>query len=385
MDVYTTRWTAWRTDDDSLPEPDDRATLVLAFAGTGVLDDPAQLRKLLDRYPSAIVAGCSTSGEIVDDTVSDGSIALAVIRFDATRVITASEPISSPDESFDVGRRLAVRLREQDPALAAVLVLSDGLHVNGSAVAAGLVDGTDGRVPIFGGLAGDEDRFDRTWVLVDREPRPSHVTAVGLAGDRLAVRHGSQGGWEEFGPVRQVTRSDGNVLFELDGEPALKLYKHYLGDRADGLPATALLFPLAVQMPGSTTRRTVVRTVLSVDPAAQSMTFAGDIPTGATAQLMTSGLDRLVAGASSAGAEARGEASASDAQGDVLAVAVSCVGRRLVLARHTEDELEAVLSQLAPGTRMVGFYSYGELAPVEAGSCDLHNQTMTVTTITELR
>lgn len=378
MDVVTTRWTAWRDDHDDLPEPDGRATLVLAFGSSAVLDDPATLRKLLDRYPDAQVAGCSTSGEIVDDTVSDGSLAVAVVRFDSTRVLTAAEPISTPDESFDVGMRLATRLREAAPDLAAVLVLSDGLAVNGSAVAAGLVRGTDGKVPIFGGLAGDDDRFARTWVIVDREPRTGHVTAVGLAGPAVAVRHGSQGGWEEFGPVRQVTRSEGNVLFELDGEPALELYERYLGDRASGLPATALLFPLALQVPG-TNGRTVVRTVLSVNRSNQSMTFAGDIPTGSTAQLMTSGLDRLVAGASSAGAQARG----TSAAGDVLAVAVSCVGRRLVLGRHTEDELEAVLSQLAPGTRMVGFYSYGELAPIEAGSCDLHNQTMTVTTVSE--
>ena len=384
MDVYTTRWTPWRTDYDSLPEPDGRATLVLAFAGSAILDDPAPLKKLIDRYPSAVVAGCSTCGEIVGETLSDESFGLAIIRFDAARVIMAAEPISSPDESFDVGGRLATRLRLQEPTLKAVLVLSDGLIVNGSAVAAGLVDGTDRSVSIFGGLAGDYERFERTWVLVDREPRIGYVTAVGLVGDSLTVRHGSQGGWEEFGPVRRVTRSEGNVLYKLDEEPALELCKRYLGDRADGLPGTGLLFPLGIQAPG-TTRRTVIRTVFSVDPAEQSMTFTGDIPTGSTAQLMTSGLDRLVAGAGSAGADARGEVSASDTRGDVLALAVSCFGRRLVLARHTEDELEAVLSELAPGTRMIGFYSYGELAPVEAGSCDLHNQTMTVATITELK
>jgi hypothetical protein len=378
MDVFTTRWNPWSADLDALPEPDDRATLVLVFGSSAVLDDPATLRKVIDRYPQAHVAGCSTCGEIVGDTVSDASLAVAVVRFDATRVLTVSEPIEKPDDSFDVGLRLAARLTEQESSLSAVLVLSDGLKVNGSAVAAGLVRGTNGRVPISGGLAGDDERFERTWVVVDREPRAGYVTAVGLAGPRLTVQHGSQGGWEGFGPVRQVTRSSGNVLYELDGQPALELYTHYLGDRASGLPATALLFPLALQVPGSG-GRTVVRTVLSVDPAEQSMTFAGDIPTGSSAQLMTSSLDRLVSGARSAGEDAR-----HDATGEVLALAVSCVGRRLVLGRHTEDELEAVQSQLAPGTELIGFYSYGELAPIAAGTCDLHNQTMTVTTLAEL-
>ena len=69
------------------------------------------------------------------------------------------------------------------------------------------------------------------------------------------------------------------MLYELDGRPALALYKEYLGDRASGLPATALLFPLAVRSDRSATRRTV-RTILGIDEEQQSMTFAGDVPEG---------------------------------------------------------------------------------------------------------
>jgi hypothetical protein len=382
MDVVTVRWDPRRTGVDGLPAPDDRVTLVLVFGGSSMLDDPAPIEQLVARYPLAHVTGCSTAGQIVGDGVSDGSLAVAVVRFDRTRLVTVSEPVPAADESFDVGMRLAERLRTAEPELGAVLVLSDGLGVNGSALAAGLVRGTDAQVPIFGGLAADDDRFERTWVLVDGVPRGGHVTAVGLAGPALALGHGSQGGWEAFGPVRRVTRSTGNVLHELDGEPALDLYERYLGERAAGLPATALLFPLAVRAPG-TGGRTVVRTVLGVDRATRSMTFAGDVPTGSTAQLMTGGLDRLVDGAGAAAAAAAAAPAARGSAGTTLALAVSCVGRRLVLGRRTEDELEAVLAHVAPGTASVGFYSYGELAPAEAGSCDLHNQTMTVTTIAE--
>jgi hypothetical protein len=379
MDVVATRWDHRRAGVHTLPAPDERATLVLVFGSSAMLDHSEPLAQLAARYPGAHVTGCSTAGQILGDAVVEGSLVVTIVRFDRTRVVTASEPVPAADRSFDIGMRLAERLRTAEPELGAVLVLSDGLGVNGSALAAGLVRGTDARVPIFGGLAADDDRFDRTWVLVDGVPRGGHVTAVGLAGPDLVVRHGSQGGWETFGPVRRVTRSTGNVLHSLDDDPALDLYERYLGDRAAGLPATALLVPLAVQAPG-TGGRTVVRTVLGVDRDARSMTFAGDVPTGSSAQLMTGSLDRLVDGAGAAGLAARGPA---DASGGSLALAVSCVGRRLVLGRRTEDELEAVLAQLVPGTELVGFYSYGELAPIEAGSCDLHNQTMTVTTLTE--
>jgi hypothetical protein len=157
----------------------------------------------------------------------------------------------------------------------------------------------------------------------------------------------------------------------------LDLYRDYLGERASGLPGTALLFPLQVRTPAQPDRE-LVRTVLGTDDATHSLTFAGDVPEGSTAQLMRTTTDDLVhaAGLAAAGA--------SLPSGDaVLALAVSCVGRRLLLGRRTEDELDAVLEALDDGARLVGFYSYGELSPVSASGCDLQNQTMTVTLVGE--
>jgi len=213
-------------------------------------------------------------------------------------------------------------------------------------------------------------------VLADGQAGPDRVVAVGLYGSAVRFGHGSRGGWDRFGPERVVTRSVGNVVYELDGRPALELYKTYLGERAAGLPATALLFPLAIRTGAE--EKQLVRTILAVDEATQSMTFAGDLPQGCSAQLMRANFDRLVAGAE----EAAGLA--ADGEGPpVLCIAVSCVGRRLVLGERTEEELEAVASALPEGSAMVGFYSYGELSPWGVGSCDLHNQTMTLTTLSE--
>jgi hypothetical protein len=202
---------------------------------------------------------------------------------------------------------------------------------------------------------------------------------LGLYREDLAVTHGSKGGWDIFGLERRVTRSDGNILYELDGKPALRLYKDYLGERASGLPATALLFPLSMRADAGDEKQ-LVRTVLSVDEAAQSLTFAGDIPTGSIVQLMRANFDRLVQGASDAATQARvTQAGASD----ILSLAISCVGRRLVLGERTEEELEATLEVLPSRAKQVGFYSYGEISPFASGSCDLHNQTMTLSTIAE--
>jgi hypothetical protein len=381
MDLGTAQWQRGHGWRQPLPGIDDRPTLVLAFGPSELLDDPEPANDLLVAYPTAAVVGCSTAGEILADTVSDATLTVAVARFETTRLHQVEECIENPADSYYAGLRLAEKLVAAEPDLDAVFVLSEGLGVNGSAVAAGLVQGTAGRVVISGGLAGDGDRFERTWVLGKGGLSSGHVVAVGLAGPDLLVRHGSGGGWEPFGPVRRITRSEGNVLYELDGQPALELYRRYLGDRADGLPATALLFPLAIHAPGAPDRE-LVRTVLSVDGDTQSMTFAGDVPQGSSAQLMHGSLDRIVAGAEAAVVSTTPVDGAGCAD-PVLAIAVSCVGRRLVLGRRTEDEIEAVLSSLPARSELVGFYSYGELSPVAAGSCDLHNQTMTITTIAE--
>jgi hypothetical protein len=364
--------TGWSDEFPSVADPS--RTLVLAFgAADPFRTDPVPLKELAVAYPGATVAGCSTAGEIHDASVRDDSLSVAVVEFTATRLRSAASPCAFGDRSELAGRELAEALAAPD--LAAVLVLSDGLNVNGSDLVRGLSGRLGPDVPITGGLAGDGDRFDDTWVLVDDEPASGWISAIGFYGPAVRYGHGSQGGWDIFGPERMVTRSEGNVLFELDGKPALELYKQYLGELAQGLPATGLLFPLAVREPG--TDRHLVRTILAVDEASQSMVFAGDVPEGHRARLMQANFDRLIGGA---------EAAADQVESTphpVLAVAISCVGRRLVLGERTEEETEATLDRLPDGSHQIGFYSYGEISPYADGTCDLHNQTMTITTISE--
>ena len=359
------------------PRIDSRRTLVLLFGSSSFLDSADPLGELIDDYPDAIVIGCSTAGEILGTQISDETVSAAILRFAHTDIRMASAPVPSAEGSFTAGQEIAQQLN--NPSLKGILVLSDGLNVNGSELVRGLNSQVPSSVVVTGGLAGDGDRFRRTWVLQDRRPQSGFVTAVGFYGDRIHVGHGSKGGWDRFGPERRVSKSKGNVLFELDGRPALQLYKEYLGERADGLPATGLLFPLALRA-SQTDSKSLVRTILAVDEGEQSLTFAGDIPEGAFAQLMKANFDRLVQGASEAASSTKLSA---DRNSSTLAIAISCVGRRLVLGERTEEETEATLDVLPKGTQQIGFYSYGEISPYTAGSCDLHNQTMTLTTLSE--
>ncbi len=149
------------------------------------------------------------------------------------------------------------------------------------------------------------------------------------------------------------------------------------------LPGSALLFPIQVHDAGRPDSA-VVRTVLAVDHVARSMTFAGDVPQGWTAQLMRGNFDRLAGGAADAARQARAglEAGNSDQQFSIL---VSCIGRRLLMGQRTTDEIEAAGAELGAGTTQLGFYSYGEISPHhKSGLCELHNQTMTVTSFAEV-
>ena len=262
------------------------------------------------------------------------------------------------------------------------LILSEGLNVNGSELVRGVNAVLDESIVVAGGLSGDGTRFKQTWVAIGAKVKSNIVAAVGFYGDFVQVGHGSKGGWDKFGPERVVTRSENNVLYELDGKPALRLYKEYLGDKAKDLPASGLLFPLSMRA-SSKDEKFVVRTLLAVDHEKDSLTFAGDIPKGFLVQLMKADFNRLIGGAALAGTMAK--ENGTPVGNDSLVVAISCVGRRLVLGNRIEEEVEAVLDALPKTQRnhITGFYSYGEISPYASGHCDLHNQTMTLTVFSE--
>ena len=381
------------TDGWSVPlatSADGPRTLVLAFGPADLADDPRPLAGLAAAFPRSTLVGCSTSGCILGDQLSDDALVVAVARFDHTDLATASAAVDGPGGSFEAGRAVAARLAS--PGLRAVLVYADGLRANGSDLVRGINDGLAGLshpVTVTGGMAADRERYRRTWSAVGvgpagGVPQAGRVVAVGLSGDRLRVSHGSAGGWDPLGPERQITRAVGRVVHEIDGQPALALYKRYLGEQAAGLPMTALRFPMSVR-PDRDAPHRLIRAVLAVDEADQSLTFGGEVPQGWCGQLLRGTVDRLVGGAADAADTLK--AGRPDDLGPALTLAVSCSGRRIVMGERTEEELEAVGAQ-------VGFYSYGEICPHSAdgrptpadahwGAAELHNQTMTLTRLAE--
>lgn len=350
--------------------------LVLVFGPVAAVQAAAPA--LTKAFPQSHLAGCSTAGEITAEGVADGTLVVTGIRFDHTDVRQSRTPLNGMEDSHSAGVRLATGLPRE--GLCAVLVFGQGVAINGSALIVGMTSVWGDDVPISGGLAGDGGAFAQTVVLDDSGASSDGLVAVGLYGDKLVYSHGSFGGWSPFGPARKVTRAVNNVLYELDGEPALTVYKKYLGDYAKDLPASGLLFPFAM-LGSDHSEIGLIRTILGVDDAQGSLTLAGEIDPQGYLKLMHSNTDALVSGAEAA-AQAAAQVQGGSEQG--LALLVSCVGRKLVMGGRVDEEVEAVGDVFGQGATLAGFYSYGEISPfTRSVDCKLHNQTMTIAYLRE--
>lgn len=367
---------AWEKHSVSQLFDNKDAQLVVCFGGKKVLENKNIYSIVKEQFPAAEVAICSTAGEIYQDTVQDNTLVAVALHFEKTNICTASVNIGDYKNSFEAALSLGHKIPHNN--LRYVMVFSDGGLVNGSELVKGLNQVTGEGVLVTGGLAGDDANFKSTLVGLNEQPAEGKIVAVGFYGESITITHGSQGGWDIFGLEKEITKAEDNVLFEIEGQNALELYKKYLGPEAMNLPASALLFPLYVTIPGAV--KPVVRTILSIDEEAKSMIFAGDVPEGSKVKFMKANFDKLTQAASIAAEQSL----VSQKEKPAFAMLISCVGRKLILGSRTADEVKTVNKTFGYNTVIAGFYSYGEISPFNDGNeCQLHNQTMTITSFYE--
>ena len=351
--------------------------LVLVFGDRFLLESSTIYKEIDAFFPDGHIVFGSTSGEILGENAFDESITITAIEFEKSQFVIHSENIQEFDNNSEkLGEALASKFNKE--GLKHLFIVSDGSLVNGSALIHGLEKNSNAKVSITGGLCGDDAKFEKTLASYNANPKHGEIVAIGLYGHDLEITCANYGGWSPFGPIRNITKSKENVLYELDGKPALDLYKKYLGDKANELPQAALLYPLSLRVKDS--NETVVRTILNIDEKENTMILAGDVPEGSTVQLMMSTVDDIAEGASKAAMYAM----RNRTKKPELALLVSCIGRKLVMNQRTEEEIEEVIETIGSQAVTTGFYSYGELSPfTNQIGCKLHNQTMTLTLISE--
>lgn len=351
------------------------AQLVIGFGDKELLKEDLY-HQIKNKFPEAEIALCSTAGEIYDRQVYDNTVSISALYFEKATLKTNKVTIDNFESSFDAGKTLIQKMPQENLKL--LFILSDGGKVNGSELIKGINEFKDKNILVTGGLAGDGTNFKDTVVGLNEIPFSGNIVAIGFYGESLQCTHGSIGGWETFGLERIVTKSNKNILYEIDSKNALDLYKSYLGKYSDELPSSALLFPLAIINPEDD--QPIVRTILSIDEENKSMTFAGDIPEGSKVRFMKANFDRLIDAASVA-ANSCIEIYKNKPE---FAFLISCVGRKIILGNRIDEEVEAVADIFGHNTTITGFYSYGEISPLKPfANCELHNQTMTITGILE--
>jgi len=369
---------AWNASNSNNGVDASKAQLVLVFGAGSVVSNEDVYSHIKKSFPAASIISCSTAGEILSEQVYDDTAVVTAIELEKATVKCVLQKVTKGVNSYETGKLIMQQLNEA--SLASVLVLSEGSFINGSELVSGLNELNTKQIPVTGGLAGDAARFEKTQVGLNAPASEGNIVAIGFYGDNLKVGHSSFGGWDEFGKERVITKSEKNVLYEIDGESALDLYKEYLGPYVAELPGSALLFPLSMRSDDSGTN--LVRTILTIDEDKKTMTFAGNLPQGSRVRLMKANFEKIIEGSSIAASKSVDH---NNKENPELAILISCVGRKLILQDRTGEEVQAVRNIFGETTSITGFYSYGEISPFNPHTnCELHNQTMTITTFSEV-
>jgi hypothetical protein len=360
---------------DRLKAPGGDYQLLLVFAEKSLLTDASIHKKLRDHFPAAKIVASSTAGEITGRESLENAALVIALKLEQTPFKVVYQNISTAKDSHDLGIVLARQLAAED--LSYVMIISDGHDVNGSDLLNGIKSQLGETLAMSGGMAGDGNLFSSTLVGVDGDIKNGHVALIGFYGDALRVCFDVQRGFNYFGPERKVTRSNKNVLYDIDGTNALELYKKYLGEYAAELPSSALLFPVAILNDND---EPLVRTILSINEADGSMVFAGNMPEGVAIRFMRSNLDQLIQKAEDASRLVTDCIEEPD-----LMLVMNCVGRKIILGQRRGEEIEALTKSVSKETVIAGFYTYGEFSSWEKPekTCDLHNQTVVVTALKE--
>jgi hypothetical protein len=376
MQSYEFNWDASR--GGALDIPSIEYDLILFFGSRDALASNDAFDAFKASFPDSVIVGCSGGGQIHGEGIIDNGFTGVALKFETTKIKLVSAPVMDSYDSFQAGRSLAHNLN--DEKLAGVLVFADGLELNGDELLSGISAVLPAHVVVGGGMAADDDKFQRTLVAANSAAMPNTVAAIGFYGDDVCLTSAHGDGWKPAGAEFEITASRMNKVYDFNGESALSLYERNLGEKAAQLPMSGLNFPLRICDPKNQNVQ-LVRTLLGIDREVGMLTFAGNLPEGWMAQLMhAEPLDLIKASAEAA--EGRTLEALATAQASIL---VSCIGRRLVLGDRSAEEVKALKSALGGSPSIAGFYSYGEFASPakDGGTPRLYNQSMTVFSISE--
>lgn len=353
--------------------------VIFIFISLQFKETEESLHNLKNKYNNSIIIGGTTAGEIIGQTVVDGSMVLSALKFEQTSVKLYSKELPKDKAHYYlVGKEFTHQMDQEE--LKHIFLLSDVQTLHASSLLKGINSMLKSHVSVTGGLAGRESYIGSNFIIDQGELKTNRVIALAMYGEHLQVNYNAQGGWDSFGIESLVTKSKDNHVLEIDGEPALDFYKAMV-DPNILTDVKKLGFKHPIKVRNDEHANPVIRALLDIDESEKSLIMAEEIPVGSYVRVMKANVDRLIIGAENAAKTISQEPN----QKHELAILISCAGRRKVLAELVSEEIEAVVEQFPSNTKSIGFYSYGEISPFyEIPKTSLHNLTMCVTTFSEL-
>lgn len=357
--------------------------LVLVFASVSY-DQEQVLAGVRSVAKTAIVVGSSTAGEITTSgpakrhSVSVMALSSPDIKFYAG----VGENIAADPRAAGKAAADAVKAQSKEP-LAAFMMFPDVLVGNGADIVRGVLDSLGEHFPVVGGASGDDFQFKKTYQYLNDKVYSGVVVGLGFAGN-LKIGIGVKHGWIPIGLPLKVTKSAGSVLHELDGKPAVSIYEEYFGPetvaqlKTETLAKLAITYPLGMKMAGS--GEMLIRDPITVDNTG-SITCAAEIPEGSEVQLMIGSREEAVKVAKEAATKAMTELG-----GTPKAVVIfNCIARSKLFGEHAGDEISAIQEAVGKTVPLIGFYTYGEQAPlggevrnIKQCNSAFHNETVVI-------
>lgn len=365
------------------------ADFTIVFSSTS-FEQPEVIRGVREAGGSSLI-GCSDAGEITNHGPTQKSVAVMAIRSDRISFYTGLGK-NVKAGAREAGQAVAREVKEKaDKTLRAFIMLPDVLTGNGADSVRGILDVLGPHFPVVGGAAGDDFLFEKTYEYRDGEVESGAIAGVGLAGDftiGIGVRHG----WVPIGMPMRVTKASGAVLKELDGRPAINIYEDYFGQKADelrkeALARLAITYPLGLKIP-EYEQEYLIRDPITVS-ADGSITCAAEIPEGSEVRLMIGSKERAVEAAEDAARHLMKEFE-RDRTRPKFVLVFNCIAREKLFAQKAGDEIHAIMQIVGPDVPMLGFYTYGEQAPLggeirDREKCDprFYNETVVLFAVGE--
>lgn len=342
----------------------------IAFASVA-LDQKELVRGIREASEGAPLIGCSAAGEITNAGPSQKSLGVMAIRSDEIRFFTGLGR-DIKNGAREAGKAVAREVMEasHDP-LRVFLMFPDVLTGNGADVVRGVLDVLGEHFPVVGGAAGDDFLFEKTYQYKDDVVVSGAVAGLGITGSfsmGVGVRHG----WMPIGIPMKVTKSQGAIVYELDNRPAVSIYEDYFGAKAESLreeplARMAITYPLGIKLPDLD--EYLIRDPISVGENGE-LTCAAEIPEGSEIRLMIGSKDKAVDAAKEAANKLMGDLEADKAMPRFVLM-FNCIAREKLFGQNAIDEIQAVQQIIGKEVPLLGFYTYGEQAPMGGEIKDL--------------